>query len=52
VRERLLRLEEVLSRLEALRREGVDPRRDFRQAWLAERGLQLAAEPSTSEITS
>jgi len=44
VRERLLRLEEVLSHLEELRREGVDPRRDFRQAWLAERGLQLAAE--------
>lgn len=44
VRERLLRLEEVLSRLEELRREGVDPRGDFRQAWLAERGLQLAAE--------
>jgi uncharacterized protein YutE (UPF0331/DUF86 family) len=34
----------VLSHLEELRREGVDPRRDFRQAWLAERGLQLAAE--------
>lgn len=44
VRERLLRLEEVVSRLEELRREGVDPRGDFRQAWLAERGLQLAAE--------
>jgi uncharacterized protein YutE (UPF0331/DUF86 family) len=44
VRERLLRLEEVLSHLEELRREGVDPRGDFRQAWLAERGLQLAAE--------
>ena len=44
VRERLLRLEEVLSHLEELRREGVDPRSDFRQAWLAERGLQLAAE--------
>jgi hypothetical protein len=43
VRERLLRLEEVVSRLESLRREGVDPRGDFRQAWLAERGLQLAA---------
>lgn len=34
----------MLSRLEALRREGLDPRGDFRQAWLAERGLQLAAE--------
>lgn len=44
VRERLLRLEEVLSNLEELQREGVDPRGDFRQAWLAERGLQLAAE--------
>lgn len=44
VRERLLRLEEVVSRLEALGREGIDPRGDFRQAWLAERGLQLAAE--------
>jgi uncharacterized protein YutE (UPF0331/DUF86 family) len=44
VRERLLRLEEVLSNLEVLRREGLDPRGDFRQAWLAERGLQLAAE--------
>jgi hypothetical protein len=40
----LLRLEEVLSRLQELQREGVDPRGDFRQAWLAERGLQLAAE--------
>lgn len=44
VRERLLRLEEVISRLESLKREGVDPRGDFRHAWLAERGLQLAAE--------
>jgi uncharacterized protein YutE (UPF0331/DUF86 family) len=44
VRERLLRLEEVLSNLESLRREGLDPRGGFRQAWLAERGLQLAAE--------
>ena len=44
VRERLLRLEEVVSRLEELQREGIDPRGDFRQAWLAERGLQLAAE--------
>lgn len=44
VRERLLRLEEVLSHLEELQREGIDPRGDFRQAWLAERGLQLAAE--------
>jgi uncharacterized protein YutE (UPF0331/DUF86 family) len=44
VRERLLRLEEVLSNLEALRAEGLDPRAGFRQAWLAERGLQLAAE--------
>jgi hypothetical protein len=35
VRERLLRLEEVVSRLDELRREGVDPRGDFRQAWLA-----------------
>jgi uncharacterized protein YutE (UPF0331/DUF86 family) len=44
VRERLLGLEEVLSNLEALEREGLDPRAGFRQAWLAERGLQLAAE--------
>ena len=44
VRERLLRLEEVVSRLEELQREGIDPRGDFRQAWLAERGMQLAAE--------
>lgn len=44
VRERLLRLEEVLSRLDELRREGIDPRGDFRHAWLAERGLQLASE--------
>jgi uncharacterized protein YutE (UPF0331/DUF86 family) len=45
VRERLLRLEEVISRLEELGR--LAPRAlsgDFRDAWAAERGLQLAAE--------
>lgn len=45
IRERLLRLEEVISRLEELR--GLPPRQlreSFRDAWAAERGLQLAAE--------
>lgn len=43
VRERLLRLEEVVSRLESLRarRSGTE---DFRDAWAIERGLQLGAE--------
>ena len=45
VRERLLRLEEVISRLEDLRRlGGTAPAGDFRTAWSAERGLQLGAE--------
>jgi uncharacterized protein YutE (UPF0331/DUF86 family) len=45
VRERLFRLEEVISRLEDL--AGSPPERtreDFREAWAVERGLQLAAE--------
>lgn len=45
IRERLLRLEEVVSRLEELGR--LEPhalRTNFRDAWAAERGLQLAAE--------
>jgi uncharacterized protein YutE (UPF0331/DUF86 family) len=45
VRARLLRLEEVTTRLEQL--AAVDARTlqtDFRQAWAVERGLQLAAE--------
>jgi uncharacterized protein YutE (UPF0331/DUF86 family) len=41
VRERLLRLEEVVSRLEDL--AGRD-REGFRDEWAAERGLQLGAE--------
>lgn len=45
LRERLLRLEEVISRLEELRRLGpVTAAGDFRNAWSAERGLQLGAE--------
>jgi uncharacterized protein YutE (UPF0331/DUF86 family) len=45
VRERLLRLEEVISRLEDLGRPGaMVPGGEFRDAWAAERGLQLAAE--------
>lgn len=45
VRQRLLRLEEVVSRLEELARlEPQAPGRDFRSAWAAERGLQLGAE--------
>jgi uncharacterized protein YutE (UPF0331/DUF86 family) len=45
IRARLLRLEEVVSRLEELARRG-DPtlRADFREEWARERGLQLAAE--------
>jgi uncharacterized protein YutE (UPF0331/DUF86 family) len=45
IRERLLKLEEVISRLEELGR--VEPgalRQSFRDAWAAERGLQLGAE--------
>ena len=45
VRERLLKLEEVISRLEELGRlEPEALRRNFRAAWAAERGLQLGAE--------
>ena len=45
VRERIARLEEIVSRLEQLQRQ--PPRAtpgDFRDAWAAERGLQLGAE--------
>src|SRR2546427_12684636 len=45
VRERLLRLEEVISRLEELRRLDARALREgFRDAWARERGLQLGAE--------
>jgi uncharacterized protein YutE (UPF0331/DUF86 family) len=45
VRERLLRLEEVVSRLKELGPpEKLDLRKSFRDAWVVERGLQLAAE--------
>ncbi len=44
VKERLLRLEEVIARLEALVPRSSELSRDFRDAWAAERGLQLAAE--------
>jgi uncharacterized protein YutE (UPF0331/DUF86 family) len=45
IRERLLRLEEVVSRLEELGRVApATSRESFRDAWAAERGLQLAAE--------
>jgi uncharacterized protein YutE (UPF0331/DUF86 family) len=45
VRERLLHLEEVVSRLEELRRDDrVGPPAGFRDTWAVERGLQLAAE--------
>lgn len=45
LRERLLKLEEVIARLEQMR--ALDPttlRVNFRDAWAAERGLQLGAE--------
>lgn len=42
VRARLLKLEEVISRLEEL--QSADPAGDFRDAWAVERGLQLASE--------
>lgn len=45
IRERLLKLEEVISRLEELGTG--DPRtlhENFQRAWAAERGLQLASE--------
>jgi uncharacterized protein YutE (UPF0331/DUF86 family) len=45
IRERLLRLEEVISRLEELRRLDARALREaFREAWAVERGLQLGAE--------
>jgi len=45
IRERLLRLEATISRLEELGRLGPEGlHEDFRNAWAAERGLQLAAE--------
>jgi uncharacterized protein YutE (UPF0331/DUF86 family) len=45
IRERLLRLEEVVSRLEELRRSGGSPSfESVRDAWAVERGLQLGAE--------
>ena len=44
VRERLLRLEEVISRLEELRRLDARALREgFRDVWAVERGLQLGA---------
>lgn len=45
VRQRLLKLEEAVSRLEELGRgDRTLLRTSFRDAWAAERGLQLAAE--------
>lgn len=45
VRQRLLKLEESISRLEVLgRSDRVTLRTNFREAWAAERGLQIAAE--------
>lgn len=45
IRERLLKLEQVVSRLQQLSALGQrDLREDFRSAWTVERGLQLAAE--------
>lgn len=45
VRARLLKLEEVISRLEDVARaSGTSPTATFRDAWAAERGLQLGAE--------
>lgn len=42
VRERLLRLEDAISRLREIDPHALD--KDFRVAWAVERGLQLAAE--------
>lgn len=42
LRARLLKLEEIISRLEILRDQAVED--DFRHEWATERGLQLAAE--------
>jgi uncharacterized protein YutE (UPF0331/DUF86 family) len=44
LRERLKRLEEVISRLEELEAAGPRAGGDFRSGWAIERGLQLAAE--------
>jgi uncharacterized protein YutE (UPF0331/DUF86 family) len=45
LRERLLKLEEVISRLEEIGRiDRAALRLNFRDAWIAERGLQLGAE--------
>jgi uncharacterized protein YutE (UPF0331/DUF86 family) len=44
VRERLLKLEEIVSRLAELARLGPSLRQGFRDAWAVERGLQLGAE--------
>ncbi len=45
LRARLLKLEEVISRLEELSKKAPGTgRADFRDAWAVERGLQLAAE--------
>lgn len=44
VRIRLQRLEEVISTLEKLRQEVVEPRTDQLGMWAVERGLQLGAE--------
>lgn len=45
VRERLLRLEEVISKLEELSRlDSSQLRENFRDSWAVERGLQVASE--------
>lgn len=44
VRARLLKLEEVISRLEEIARGRSPAAGDFRDEWVAERGLQLGAE--------
>jgi uncharacterized protein YutE (UPF0331/DUF86 family) len=45
IRERLAKLEETISRLERFAAHESSPARgDFRDAWAAERGLQLGAE--------
>ena len=54
VRERLAKLEEVISRLEQLKGHSLPAASgDFRDAWAAERGLQLGVRSSSiSAITS
>lgn len=45
IRARLLKIEEVITHLQELQSlSGEDLSRDFRDAWAAERGLQLGAE--------